>query len=345
LDFFAILFCFLDYPYKIFIFFECHPMPAMDKPLELLRQYQGSSPCPADIDSYWDQSLAMLDTIDSKLQLVPSKFQVPFAECFDLTFSGFGGARVYAKYLRPKNSVKPHPAVLQFHGYSGNSGDWNDKLNYVAAGFSVAALDCRGQGGKSQDSSSVLGTTFKGQIVRGLEGGPDQLLFRKHFLDTAQLARLVMAFEEVDEKRVAAMGGSQGGGLTLACASLEPRINRCAPVFPFLSDYKRVWDMDLAKNAYEELRLYFRQFDPLHERENEIFEILGYIDIQNIVKRIQGKALMGISLMDEICPASTQFAAYNKITSQKDCVIYPDFGHENLPGFQDKVFSFMMEML
>ena len=29
--------------------------------------------------------------------------------------------------------------------YSGNSGDWSDKLAYAASGFSVAALDCRGQ--------------------------------------------------------------------------------------------------------------------------------------------------------------------------------------------------------
>ena len=320
-------------------------MPALDKPLDVLKLYQGSSPCPSNLDEFWDQSLKKLSDIDPKVTLKPAVFNVPFAECFDLTFIGDGGAKVYAKYLRPKKTSAPHPAVLQFHGYSGNSGDWNDKLNYVAAGFSVAALDCRGQGGRSEDISSVIGNTHKGQIIRGLDGGPENLLFRRHFLDTAQLARVVMGFDEVDAKRVGAMGGSQGGGLTLACAALEPKINRCAPVFPFLSDYRRVWEMDLAKNAYEELRTYFRQFDPLHERENEIFETLGYIDVQNLVKRIKGNVLMGISLMDDICPPSTQFASYNKITSAKNCVIYPDFGHEFLPGFQDKVFSFMMEML
>ena len=326
------------------LFDKDHLMPAMDKPLEVLKQYLGSSPCPSHIDEYWNKSLKHLSNIDPKISLVPAHFQVPFADCFDLTFTSDDGARVYAKYIRPKNVPSPHPALLQFHGYSGNSGDWSDKLNYVAAGFSVAALDCRGQGGKSQDISSVVGNTHKGQIIRGLDGGPDQLLFRRLFLDTVQLARVVMSFDEVDEKRVAAMGGSQGGGLTLACASLEPRINRCAPCFPFLSDYRRVWEMDLAKNAYEELRTYFRQFDPLHQRENEIFETLGYIDVQNLVKRIEGKVLMGISLMDEICPPSTQFAAYNKIKSSKNCVIYPDFGHEHLPGFYDQVFRFMMEM-
>ena len=41
------------------------------------------------------------------------------------------------------------------------------------------------------------------------------------------------------------------------------------------------------------------------------------------------------------CPASTQFAAFNKITSPKEAVIYPDFAHEGYPGFQDRAFQFL----
>lgn len=317
-------------------------MPIFDLPLEELKKYKGSTPCPEDFDEYWDKALAEMQSIDPKVELIKSEFQVPFAECFDLYFTGVKGARIHAKYLRPKNSDTPHPAVVQFHGYTGNSGDWNDKLSYVAAGFSVAALDCRGQGGLSEDVGGVKGTTFKGQMIRGLDGRPEDMLFRHIFLDTAQLAGIVMAMPEVDENRVGAMGGSQGGGLTLACASLEPRIKRLAPQFPFLSDYKRVMEMDLAKDAYEEIRTYFRQFDPRHERENEIFEKLGYIDVQNLAKRIKGQVYMGTGLMDTICPPSTQFAAYNKITAPKEMVIYPDYGHEWFPDFMDKTYQFMM---
>lgn len=316
-------------------------MPILDMPLEELKEYKGINPRPADFDKYWDTALAEMHAIDPEVELVPSEFKTPSAECYDLYFTGVRGARVHAKYLRPRASDAPHPAVVQFHGYTGHSGDWSDKLGYVGLGFSVAALDCRGQGGKSQDTGGVTGTTYKGHIIRGLSDTPENLLFRHIYLDTAQLARIVMGLEEVDETRVGAMGGSQGGGLTLACASLEPGIKRAAPTFPFLTDYKRVWEMDLAAGAYEEIRTFFRQFDPLHERENDIWETLGYIDVQNLVPRIKGEVMMAIGLMDEICPPSTQFAAYNKITAPKKAVIYPDFGHEHLPGFSDKVFEFM----
>jgi cephalosporin-C deacetylase len=128
----------------------------------------------------------------------------------------------------------------------------------------------------------------------------------------------------------------------VACSALEPRIKRAAPAYPFLSDYKRVWEMDQARDAYSELHEYFRFFDPMHERENAIFEKLGYIDIQHLASRIRADVLWGIGLMDTVCPPSSQFAAYNKIKSNKSMAIYPDYGHEMLPGFSDQSFQFLM---
>ena len=311
-------------------------------PLEELQQYQGVNPRPKDFDAYWDNALAEMKATDPQIELIPAAdYSVPFADCFDLFFTGVKGARIHAKYLRPKHSPRPHPAVIEFHGYTGNCGDWTPKLPYIAMGYSVAALDCRGQGGLSQDVGGVSGNTHQGHIIRGLDDGPEHLLFRDIFLDTAQLAGIVMAMDEVDADRVGAMGGSQGGALTLACAALEPRIKRLAPAFPFLSDYRRVWDLDLCKNAYLEIKKYFRLFDPQHKRRDAVFTTLGYIDIQYLANRIRGEVLFATALMDEICPPSTQFAAYNKITAPKKMLLYPDFGHEALPGLPDPNLLFM----
>ncbi len=316
-------------------------MPLVDMSLSQLQEYQGRNPRPADMDAFWDAALDEMHALDPQVELKPHRLDAPFAECFELRFTGVGGARVYAKYLRPKNAPEPHPAVLQFHGYSGSSGDWSDKLNYVARGYSVAALDCRGQGGRSEDVGGTRGNTHRGHIIRGLDDAPEKLLFRQIYLDCAQLANIVMAMPEVDANRVGATGGSQGGGLTLACAALEPRIKRAAPVFPFLCDYLRVWEMDLATGAYEELRTFFRMFDPLHERESELFTRLGYIDNQHLAHRIRAEVLMLVGLMDTICPPSTQFAAFNKIQSEKRMILYPDYGHEGLPGAPDRIYDFL----
>ena len=320
-------------------------MPLVDMPVRELEAYTGSSPRPADFDAYWARALRELDEQNLAPEFRPASFSCPGAECFDLYFTGVGGSRVHAKFLKPACISGKAPAVLQFHGYSGSAGDWSDKLSYVLAGFCVAALDCRGQGGLSEDLTAYRGPTKEGLIIRGLDDpDPDKLHFRNVFLDTAALSRIVMALPYVDERKVGAMGGSQGGGLTLACAALVPELNRLAPYYPFLSDYKRVWDMDLDIRAYAELRDFFRHHDPRHEREDAVFAKLGYIDVSNLAPRIRGKVLMATGLMDEVCPPSTQYAAYNRITSEKTHILYPDFGHEGLPDFADITFRFMLEM-
>ncbi len=332
-----------------------------DLPYEDLAGYQGRSPRPADFDQFWDRSLEELESVPPRVELIPAAVRAPagrgggkpFAEYLDLWFDGVGGARVHAKLVRPvgeaaERSAGPGgkgPAIIQFHGYSGSSGDWQSKLGLAASGFTVAALDCRGQGGLSEDVGGVTGNTHCGHIIRGLTeaiaGKPEQLLYRSIYLDCARLARIVMAMEDVDPARVGTSGGSQGGALALACAALEPRIARSAPNYPFLSDFRRVWQMDLAKDAYEELRTWFRLFDPLHESEAAVFNALGYIDIQNLAPRIRAEVFMGVGLMDTICPPSTQFAAYNKIPGKKSLAVYPDFAHEDLPRHQDRVLEFM----
>ena len=165
-------------------------MPLLfDMPLEELETYQGTNPKPGDFDAYWDAALAEMRALDPQVELVPADFQSAIADCFDLWFTGVGGARVHAKLLRPKETSEPHPALLMFHGYSGSAGSWSDKLGYVAQGYTVAALDCRGQGGLSEDVGGVKGWTLRGHIVRGLDDAPEKMLFRQIFLDTAQLAR------------------------------------------------------------------------------------------------------------------------------------------------------------
>jgi len=319
-------------------------MPIVDMPLEKLKVYEGRNPRPADFDAFWERSLAEMNALDPKTDFKPVDFPSSIADAYELTFTGTKGARIYAKFMKPKNVTGKIPAVLVFHGLSGSSPEWVGLLQYVAEGYCVAALDCRGQGGYSQDAGSLYGTSYSTPFMRGTDGAPEELYCRDLFLDTALLAKIVMGLDYVDETRVAATGGSQGGALSIACAALVPEIKLCAPVYPYLSDYKRVWEMDLDKGAYDGLKYYFRHFDPRHEREDEIFEKLGYIDIQFLAPRIKARVMMGTGLMDTTCPPSTQFAAFNKMTCEKEVVIYPDYGHEGLKGHSDITFAFLKNL-
>ncbi|HET7615822.1 MAG TPA: alpha/beta fold hydrolase [Bacillales bacterium] len=314
-----------------------------DMALPELKEYLGSSTKPDDFDEYWQRGLNDLDQLSLDYELVPAEFQTDAVDCFHLYFAGVGGARVHGKLAVPKTSSAPGPGVVMFHGYTGNSGDWLDKIAYAAHGATVLAMDCRGQGGLSEDNLTVNGSTVRGHIIRGLgDPDPDNLYYRNVFLDTVQAARILMSLDQVDPERAGALGASQGGALTAACAALEPRIKKAAAIYPFLSDYKRMMTLDAENSAYRELLYHFRTFDPTHAREEEIFTRLGYIDIQNHAPNIKAQILWVTGLSDLVCPPSTQFAAYNKINSDKELLLYPEHGHEHLPGIGDKVFQYFI---
>lgn len=320
-------------------------MPStFDMPFDELLSYQGSTPRPDDFDEYWARGLADLDALPADVEIVPAELETSFARCSHLWFTGTGGARVHAKLLQPLAPSGPHPAVLEFHGYSGHSGDWVSKLPLVAAGFTVASLDCRGQAGLSVDEVPVAGWSMATYLLRGIDDDPDNLLYRHLFLDAARLARIVLAMDDVDPGRVAAMGRSQGGGLTLACAALEPRIRLAAPVYPFLCDYRRAWELDLGQGPYTEIAAYFRARDPLHRRAEEVFTRLGYVDVQHLAPKVRAATTWTVALNDRWCPPSTQFAAYNKLGGPKSYRVYPDYEHETLPGTDDAIYTLLQTL-
>ncbi|UOY92245.1 acetylxylan esterase [Ectobacillus sp. JY-23] len=312
-----------------------------DMKLADLWAYKGTNSKPADFDAFWEKGLRDVEERGKDYELVPAAFPSQVADCYHLYFTGVGGARVHCQLVKPKRKQGKGPGLLFFHGYHCDSGDWVGKLAYAAEGFTILAMDCRGQGGLSEDNLQVKGPTLKGHIIRGIDDpDPERFYYRNVFLDTVQAARILCAMEEVDAERIGVYGASQGGALAIACAALEPRIKRAAAVYPFLSDYKRVWELDIRNSAYEEIHYYFRFFDPTHEREAAFFNRLGYIDIQHLADRIQADVLWATALEDAICPPSTQFAAYNKIQSSKEMVIFPEYGHEHLPTFADRVYAF-----
>lgn len=326
-------------------------MPVLDLPLEELRTYLGSSPCPSDFDAYWLQALSELDTVPPQWTLEPdAEFSAPGVECLHLSFDSVGGVRVHCKLTCPPGAFHRNdlalPAVLYFHGYQCDCGEWTTQFPYSMSGFCYVAMDVRGQSGLTPDLSVIQrGPTFGGLVIRGIElEDPQHLLFRHVFLDTVQLVRVMTDLPFIDASRLGAMGFSQGGGLALACAALSGGIKRVVAGMPFLCDYKRSWDMDVHTHAYEELQWYFKYNDPLHEHEERFWNRLGYIDVQNLVGRITCPVTMFTALQDATCLPSTQFAAYNKIKSEKRMLVYPEWKHEMLPLSGDISYQEMLKL-
>ena len=310
-----------------------------------MNEYRGSGQEPKDFDAFWQKGLAEMNAVDPNCQESPVDIPSNVADAYDLYFTGVGNAKIHAELIRPKNfdETKPHKGLLLFHGYHCDAGDYTEKFGWAAEGFVVLAIDCRGQGGKSQDVTQTAGGTLKGLIIRGIEEGPENLYYRSVFLDVAEAAKILGDMPGVDPNKLYAMGGSQGGALTLACMGLVPTLHRAVVYYPYLCDYRKAYALGADDNGYDQLSYWFRYRDPLHEHEAEIFDTLEYIDVQHFAARTKVPVIWGIGLHDQVVPPITQFGAYNQLQGQKQMLKYPEYGHEFLPRFADQTRAFFMD--
>lgn len=311
-------------------------MPNIDMPLEQLKKYKGCSPKTHDFEEFWSSKINRIKGNKVEFEMIEADFQLEGVICYNLIFKGEDGANIYCKYVRPKKDGI-YPTLFGFHGYHVDSGDWFDKASLANFGYNIFAMDVRGQGGKSEDNLSTKGSTLPGHIVKGVEEGPNNLFFTKVFCDTIYLVELAKSFSNVDINKMYSFGASQGGALSIACAALNKEIKKVFACYPFLSDYKRLFDIPFQMGAYGEINQYFKFSDPFHEKEDKVFETLSYIDIQNFAENMECQLTMFTGLMDEICAPSSQFAFYNKFKGDKKVIIYPQHGHEWLPKFMDIV--------
>lgn len=144
---------------------------------------------------------------------------------------------------------------------------------------------------------------------------------------------MVAARPEVDAGRIVALGGSQGGALTLACASLSDRVLAMAPDVPWLSNFRRA--IDLAVGPYMEITDFLKRYP---DRVEQAFGTLSYFDNMNLVRRTRVRhAYYSVGLWDDICPPSTVFASYNSLPDNVDKAIevYPYNGHEGGAGLHE----------
>lgn len=304
--------------------------------------YRGLTPRPDDFDSFWEERMGEADAAPLDWELTPAKIE-PFEGCDfrELWFRGIRGERLYAKFLMPR-AEGPVPLVLQFHGYPGATRSWFEQASFVGMGCALIALDNPGQGGRSQDVGGYAGTTVAGHLVVGLEGDPRDLYYVRLYQDLRILCRIVRQLGGIDLTRVCANGASQGGAMALACAALNrDLIARASVLYPFLSDFRKVFELGRDEVAYEGLRYYSRWFDPDGTREDEWFGKLAYVETNHFARLVRCPVLFGTGLLDDVVPPPTQCACYNELACEKTRRLFPEHGHVEIEAFDDEIIDFL----
>jgi cephalosporin-C deacetylase len=303
-------------------------MPIYDLPLEELRTYSPPRHEAPDFDAFWSETLAEAQAFPLASRFEPVDFGLVTVETYDVTFNGFGGQPVKGWLLLPRHA-SGLPCVVEYIGYGGGRGFPADWLFWSSAGFAHLVMDSRGQGsawlhGDTPDPGEAgANPHYPGFMTQGILS-PQTYYYRRLITDAVRAVSAARSHPAIDPQRLAVTGVSQGGGLTLAVAGLDSQVAVAMPDVPFLCHYRRATEL-ADTNPYQEIVHYCR----IHRPEIEaVFNTLSYFDGVNFGARASARALFSVGLMDDICPPSTVFAAYNYYAGPKDLRIYPFNQHE-----------------
>lgn len=300
-------------------------MGSIDWPLEKLVDYKPESTAQDDFDAFWCRNKAESAKVDLNATFERVEDSLPMANVYDVAFDGVDGVRVRGWFLSPKDQSGPLPTVVQFIGYTGGRDYPHALAPHVLNGFCAFIMDSRGQGGATGQTLTTSHGAQKGFITHGILD-KEEYYYRNFYLDTIRAVEAVAGRDEVDETRIAAIGGSQGGALTIACAALSERVTVMAPDVPWLSHFRR--SVDIAVGPYEEITDFMKKHP---EHIEQAFETLSYFDNMNLVEMVKvTHAYYSVGLWDDICPPSTVYASYNRLPDsvEKSIEVYPYNKHE-----------------
>ncbi len=303
-------------------------MAFIDFPLEELQKYRPAREEQPDFDAFWRSTLAETrqHPLDARFEPVDVGFRT--VDAYDVTYSGYGGQRIKGWFLTPHGASAPLPCVVEYIGYGGGRSFPHNWLLYPTAGFATLVMDTRGQGsawqpGDTPDLPDGANPFYPGFMTQGVLD-PKTYYYRRVFSDAVRAVEAARSNALVDAARVAVTGGSQGGGITLAVAGLQPDVQAALPDVPFLCHYRRATTL-VNTAPYSEIVNYCKTH---RDKIDRVFNTLTYFDGVNFATRANAKALFSVGLMDETCPPSTVYAAYNYYGGDKDIRVYTFNNHE-----------------
>lgn len=296
-----------------------------DLPPADLRTYRSQVKEPDDFDAFWAGTLEDSRAAGQQTRLEPVDNRLAVLDTWDLTFTGFAGQPVKGwLHLPTGRAGQPLPVVVEYLGYGGGRGLPHERVSWALAGYAHLVMDTRGQGGETVDDGAPGSgsPSVPGFLTRGWPD-PRQHYYRRLITDAALAVGVARELETVDVTTVLTTGISQGGGLAIAGGVLGGA-DAVLPDVPFLCDFPRA--------AWIATRPPYGELVNLLARRRTVGETLmntlTYLDAVNFARRATVPAFFSVALMDQTCPPSTVYGAYNAWSGPKQIREYPYNDHE-----------------
>jgi cephalosporin-C deacetylase len=284
-----------------------------------------SLPVPEDFDAFWAEKKAKLARVPLQIELKPKDIRVAGIYGADVQ-AACVGAPVRGYLTRPENAkLGSLPAILTLHGAGVNGANW--PTFWAEQGF--LALDINAHGLENGKPAEFYADLAKGELadyrVRG-RLSRNEFYFLGMFLRVIRAIDLLAAQPEWDGEHMVLYGTSQGAAQSYAGTALDERVtffiagvSAMADLTGFVLNRATGWPgLGLFANASV-------------REQRQITQTVRYFDAMNMATRVRADGYFTVGFIDQTCPPTAVYAAYNNVKSKK--AIFNDIktGHANSP--------------
>jgi cephalosporin-C deacetylase len=284
------------------------------RPEEIVSKYGK----PADFDQFWQTAKDELAKVAPKFKVTSMpKLNTPNRKVYTIEMQSLGDMTIRGFMTVPvaKNNDRKFSVLLGLPGYQVNLAP----ILGMDEDLAIITLNVRGQG----TSRGPINTRRDEFIFYHIED-KERYVMRGVIMDCLRGIDFIYSRPELKHDNILVSGGSMGGYLALATASLDKRVNLCSAQNPILCDvYNLNGEVTWPIN---DIKKYIRTQPGL--TYDKVVNNLNYFDGKNFAMDIKCSTIMGIGLLDPYAPPANEYATFNLIPGKKRMMVFKDLGHE-----------------
>ncbi len=290
---------------------------------------------PDDFDSFWGKQIESLNKIPKNTTLKKESSAVKGVNYYNITMNNIRGTHIQGQLARPaKGKNFPALLIVQWAGIYPLQKEW--VLNMAKNGWLVLNISAHDL--PIHETESFYEEQSNGPLKNYPSIGNEDKntsYFLRMYLSCYRAAEYLTERKDWNGETLVVTGGSQGGLQSLMTAGLHPKITAALALVPAGFDMhgpvvgrKGGWPQWY--NAIED------------KNSQKVREASRYFDVANFVPHIKCPILVGIGLLDEVCPPEGIYAGINLLKSNKEIILLPNSGHQNNDDSQQPYYQRMM---
>jgi cephalosporin-C deacetylase len=283
-----------------------------------------------EVEAFWKKTRDRLAGEPMEAQVEELAEPLPYKK-YKVALRSLEGVRfitLLALPIQGEASAKPWPVIVTIPGYGGTQQ--GVMLSECQRGYAVLQVFPRGQG----DSEALW--KIEGDKLTGHLDQPEGAYYQGAYADVMRAIDFVMSRGDLDHERIALVGTSQGGGISLSVAALDSRVKAVAAHVPFLCNFRLA-----ARTANSRVK---NQLDQAKRNDEAALRTLDYFDPFQLAPKLRVPVLISAGGRDEVCPLATIQSVYERVPSPKKTLkTYPNLVHTSCVDFYNFTWTWLDE--